>query len=175
MSLWEPNSLRLCVKTWWLRQPLWTKYKWSGWSVPWRPLFSSQDDWLLCWKLIDRLVYWTIDWWIDLLNFWLIEWLIVRVFDHNNDGSISKEELREAMVNFGTRCTEEWAHDEDGSDRDHDDHPDTDRISYWHQSSLFSVTSPQCLLRLTRTMTATSISTSLCWWCFPAPGQPPIN
>ena len=33
--------------------------------------------------------------------------LIVRVFDHNNDGSISKEELREAMVNFGTRCTEE--------------------------------------------------------------------
>jgi len=30
-----------------------------------------------------------------------------RVFDHNNDGSISKEELREAMVNFGTRCTDE--------------------------------------------------------------------
>merc|ERR1719245_147213 len=30
-----------------------------------------------------------------------------RVFDHNNDGSISKEELREAMVNFGTRCTED--------------------------------------------------------------------
>jgi len=29
------------------------------------------------------------------------------VFDHNNDGSISKEELREAMVNFGTRCTED--------------------------------------------------------------------
>merc|ERR1712080_511095 len=30
-----------------------------------------------------------------------------RVFDHNNDGSISKEELREAMVNFGTRCTDD--------------------------------------------------------------------
>ena len=30
-----------------------------------------------------------------------------KVFDHNNDGSISKEELREAMVNLGTRCTEE--------------------------------------------------------------------
>jgi len=30
-----------------------------------------------------------------------------RVFDHNNDGSISKEELKEAMVNFGTRCTDE--------------------------------------------------------------------
>ena len=30
-----------------------------------------------------------------------------RVFDHNNDGSISKDELREAMVNFGTSCTEE--------------------------------------------------------------------
>jgi len=30
-----------------------------------------------------------------------------RVFDHNNDGSISKEELRDAMVNFGTRCTDE--------------------------------------------------------------------
>ena len=30
-----------------------------------------------------------------------------RVFDHNHDGSISKEELREAMVNFGTRCTDE--------------------------------------------------------------------
>jgi len=30
-----------------------------------------------------------------------------RVFDHNNDGSISKEELREAMVNFGERVTEE--------------------------------------------------------------------
>ena len=30
-----------------------------------------------------------------------------KVFDHNNDGSISKEELREAMVNFGTRCTDE--------------------------------------------------------------------
>jgi len=30
-----------------------------------------------------------------------------KVFDHNNDGSISREELREAMVNFGTRCTDE--------------------------------------------------------------------
>lgn len=30
-----------------------------------------------------------------------------RVFDHNNDGSISKDELREAMVNFGTSCTED--------------------------------------------------------------------
>jgi len=30
-----------------------------------------------------------------------------RVFDHNNDGCISKEELREAMVNFGTRFTDE--------------------------------------------------------------------
>jgi len=30
-----------------------------------------------------------------------------RVFDHNNDGSISKEELKEAMVNFGTRCTDD--------------------------------------------------------------------
>jgi len=30
-----------------------------------------------------------------------------RVFDHNNDGSISKEELHEAMVNFGTRFTED--------------------------------------------------------------------
>ena len=30
-----------------------------------------------------------------------------RVFDHNNDGTISKEELRDAMVNFGTRCTDE--------------------------------------------------------------------
>ena len=30
-----------------------------------------------------------------------------KVFDHNNDGSISKEELREAMVNLGTRCTDE--------------------------------------------------------------------
>lgn len=30
-----------------------------------------------------------------------------RVFDHNNDGSISKEELREAMTNFGTRFTDE--------------------------------------------------------------------
>ena len=30
-----------------------------------------------------------------------------RVFDHNNDGSISKDELKEAMVNFGTRCTDE--------------------------------------------------------------------
>ena len=30
-----------------------------------------------------------------------------RVFDHNNDGTISKDELREAMVNFGTRVTEE--------------------------------------------------------------------
>jgi len=30
-----------------------------------------------------------------------------RVFDHNNDGEISKGELREAMVNFGTRFTEE--------------------------------------------------------------------
>ena len=32
-----------------------------------------------------------------------------RVFDHNNDGSISKDELKEAMVNFGTRCTDEYA------------------------------------------------------------------
>jgi len=30
-----------------------------------------------------------------------------RVFDHNNDGTISKEELKEAMVNFGTRFTED--------------------------------------------------------------------
>jgi len=30
-----------------------------------------------------------------------------RVFDHNNDGSISKEELKEALVNFGTRCTDD--------------------------------------------------------------------
>jgi len=30
-----------------------------------------------------------------------------RVFDHNNDGTISKDELREAMVNFGTRVTED--------------------------------------------------------------------
>jgi len=30
-----------------------------------------------------------------------------RVFDHNNDGSISKDELKDAMVNFGTRCTDE--------------------------------------------------------------------
>lgn len=30
-----------------------------------------------------------------------------RVFDHNNDGTISKEELKDAMVNFGTRCTDE--------------------------------------------------------------------
>ena len=30
-----------------------------------------------------------------------------RVFDHNNDGSISREELREAMLNFGTRFTDE--------------------------------------------------------------------
>merc|ERR1719154_907041 len=30
-----------------------------------------------------------------------------RVFDHNNDGTISKEELQEAMLNFGTRVTEE--------------------------------------------------------------------
>lgn len=31
-----------------------------------------------------------------------------RVFDHNNDGTISKEELQDAMLNFGTRVTEEW-------------------------------------------------------------------
>jgi len=30
-----------------------------------------------------------------------------RVFDHNNDGTISKEELMEAMCNFGTRFTDE--------------------------------------------------------------------
>merc|ERR1711872_236646 len=30
-----------------------------------------------------------------------------KVFDHNNDGSISRDELREAMVNFGTRFTDE--------------------------------------------------------------------
>ena len=30
-----------------------------------------------------------------------------RVFDHNNDGTISKEELKDAMVNFGTRVTDE--------------------------------------------------------------------
>ena len=31
-----------------------------------------------------------------------------RVFDSNDNGSISKEELREAMVNLGQRCTEEY-------------------------------------------------------------------
>lgn len=30
-----------------------------------------------------------------------------RVFDYDNDGSISREELKEAMVNLGQRCTEE--------------------------------------------------------------------
>eukprot|EP00092_Neocalanus_flemingeri_P058502 GFUD01069714.1.p1 GENE.GFUD01069714.1~~GFUD01069714.1.p1 ORF type:complete len:217 (+),score=83.48 GFUD01069714.1:150-800(+) len=30
-----------------------------------------------------------------------------RVFDHNNDGTISKEELKEAMVDFGTRVTDD--------------------------------------------------------------------
>jgi len=30
-----------------------------------------------------------------------------KVFDHNNDGNISRTELKEAMVNFGTRCTDE--------------------------------------------------------------------
>ena len=30
-----------------------------------------------------------------------------RVFDYDNDGSISREELTEAMVNLGQRCTEE--------------------------------------------------------------------
>ena len=30
-----------------------------------------------------------------------------NVFDHNIDGSISREELREAMRNFGTRFTDQ--------------------------------------------------------------------
>jgi len=30
-----------------------------------------------------------------------------RVFDYNNDGTISKQELKEAMVNFGTRVTDD--------------------------------------------------------------------
>ena len=30
-----------------------------------------------------------------------------KVFDHNNDGSISREELRDAMMNLGSRCTDE--------------------------------------------------------------------
>jgi len=30
-----------------------------------------------------------------------------RVFDHNNDGTISKEELQEAMLNFGQRFSED--------------------------------------------------------------------
>ena len=30
-----------------------------------------------------------------------------RVFDYDKNGSISKEELKEAMVNLGQRCTEE--------------------------------------------------------------------
>ena len=29
-----------------------------------------------------------------------------KVLHHNNDGSISREELREAMLNFGTRFTD---------------------------------------------------------------------